>query len=89
LSIFDNYGNYYNFSSCDISLFVYNKIQRQRKIKNCWYTFPLNAIDGLNLCDIKIFESVFILFKLFATLSVSTSTAKRSFSHHGESKPTS
>ncbi|KAE9525840.1 hypothetical protein AGLY_014066 [Aphis glycines] len=50
------------------------------KFKNCGYTLPLNAIDGLNLCDIKIFESVFILLKIFATLPVSTSTAERSFS---------
>lgn len=45
------------------------------KFKNCGYTLPLNAIDGLNLCDVKIFESVFIPLKIFATLPVSTSTA--------------
>lgn len=50
------------------------------KFKNCGYSLPLNAIDCLNLCDIKIFESVFILLKIFATLPVSTSTAERSFS---------
>lgn len=50
------------------------------KLKNCGYTLPLNAIDGLNLCDIKIFESVFILLKIFAMLPVSTSMARRSCS---------
>jgi len=52
------------------------------KFKNCGYTLSINAIDGLNLCNIKIkiYESVFILLKIFATSSVSTSTAERSFS---------
>jgi hypothetical protein len=49
------------------------------KFKNCCYTLPLNAIDGLNLCDLKIYESVFILLKIFATLPISTSTAERWF----------
>jgi len=51
---------------------------------NCGYTLPLNAIDGLNLWDVKIFESVFILLKIFATLPVSTSAAEKSFPHYGE-----
>jgi hypothetical protein len=50
------------------------------QFKNCCYTLPLNAIDDLNLCDFKIYESVFILLKIFATLQVSTSTAERTFS---------
>ena len=40
------------------------------KFINCGYILPLNSIDGLNLCDVKIFESVFILWKIFATFPV-------------------
>lgn len=45
---------------------------RREKCKNCCCTLSLNAIDSLNLCALKIFESAFIFMKIFATLPVST-----------------
>lgn len=61
----------------------------REKFKIRCYTLPPIAIDGLNLCGLKIFYSVFIHLKILTTLTVSTSTAERSFPHYGESKPTS
>ncbi|CAI6364866.1 unnamed protein product [Macrosiphum euphorbiae] len=44
------------------------------------HSLPHNAIDALNLCNDTLFETIFILLKIFSTLPVSTSTTERSFS---------
>jgi hypothetical protein len=44
------------------------------------HSLPHNAIDALNLCNDTLFQTIFILLKIFSTLPVSTSTTERSFS---------